>query len=122
MVYGIFASSSMIPNQLSQQFITTIHRVTGPLHSHCRECFNFVGLHDIYVSVLQKKYIISNWESKFIMSLLESSLINCFAIHPHFCKTDFGSYCKSSLTLCAIAIYLLLLNKSIYCITEFLSI
>ncbi len=70
------------------QQIPTLH------HQHYRDTFNFVDLHDRWWNELQMNHTIISWRSKFIISILETGLINAFVLYRHLKNVDLLEFCK----------------------------
>lgn len=72
----------------------SVRKDTAPQHQYYRDNFNSIDLHDRYHSDMQCHHKITGWEPKFIVSILETSFVNSFAIHGPSNLT-FIQFCNS---------------------------
>jgi len=65
---------------VDQQLKSGAHPGAAPHHAHYRQWFNGVDLQDAKWYSMQSPHPIHNWRAKFIISVLEVGMVNCFAL------------------------------------------
>ena len=69
---------------LTKQQLRKSGTINAIQHDHYRRTFNAIDLHDRHWNLLQNHHTINSWKAKFVLSLLQSGLVNAFVIQKHF--------------------------------------
>ena len=92
-VLGRIKLDARAVNRLSQALSAGSSPSSPPHHDHYRATFNSIDAHDKYYYEMKNPHHVMKWRPKFILSVLESAVINAFVIRRHYTATNLTDFC-----------------------------
>ena len=98
MVDLLLRANNVKSNELEEakrKLVAAKTTIIAPHHSHYRNTFNAIDLHDRFWNKRQDHHALRFWRSKFIISLLQSGMINAWVLCSQSTPITFETYCQS---------------------------